>query len=119
MSKEELSAWRFDHAKIVITGRVTDVHASIDTKRGEWRVVVGHLKVNSVQKGDVPFGDVTILTGFGNGDCGFGGGLFFALAQDRDLTVELQTVSQYQSEFQGEYTVNSCGFAKLSAGHED
>jgi hypothetical protein len=119
MSDEELSSWRLDRAKIVVSGRVTDVHASVDTKRAGWRVVVAHLKVNSVQKGDVPPGDVTVLTGFGTGDCGIPESLFFALAQDRDLTVELQTVSPYQDEFHGEYTINMCGFAKLSAGHED
>jgi hypothetical protein len=119
MTNEELQSWRFDRAKIVVTGKVTDVHASADTKRGEWRVVVGHFKVNSILKGDVPLGDVTILTGFGDGDCGLAGGLFYALAQNRDLTVELQTQSQYQREFEREYTANICGFAKLSAGLKD
>jgi len=119
MTKEELNAWSFDRAKIVVTGRVTDVHANIDTKRDGWRVVVAHLDVRSVQKGEVPLGDVTIVTGFGGGDCGFPEGLFYALGQNRDLTVELQTISQYQREFQAEYTVNICGFAKLSAGNEN
>ncbi|MGA2055187.1 MAG: hypothetical protein ABSG88_07735 [Bradyrhizobium sp.] len=119
MTKEELSAWSFDRAKTVVTGRVTDVHANTSTKRGERSVVVAHLDVSSVQKGDVPLGDVTIVTGYGGGDCGIPEALFYALGQNRDLTVELQKDSIYQPESPGEYTVTMCGFAKLSAGNEN
>jgi hypothetical protein len=119
MTQEELDAWSFDRAKIVVTGRVTDVHANIDTKRDGSRVVVAHLNVGSVQKGNIPLGDLTIVTGYGNGDCGLAGGLFYALGQNRDLTVELMKEPLHGGEFQGEYTATICGLVKLSAGHEN
>jgi hypothetical protein len=115
MTSEELNAWRFDKAKVVVSGRVVDVHAGLDTGPSGTRMVVGRLRVSSVLKGDAPLGDLTVFTGFGTGDCGFAGGLLMALPQNRDVTIELKTEVKSPSG----YIVDICGFGKLSAGHEN
>jgi len=111
MTSEERDAWHLDRAQIVVSGRVTDVHAGEDVKRAGHRAVVAKLNVKSVLKGDAPLGEMTLLTGFGTGDCGLAGALMVAASGNRDLTLEVQKIA----ELQNEYAVSICGYGKLSA----
>jgi hypothetical protein len=111
MTKEELDVWHLDRAQIVVSGRVTDIHAGENVKRAGNRTVVAKLNVKSVLKGAVPLGEMTLLTGFGTGDCGLAGALMFAAAGNRDLTLEVRRIP----ELPDEYAVSICGYGKLSA----
>lgn len=111
MTKKELDAWHFERAQTIVSGRVTEVHAGDGVTRSDRRVVVAKLKVASVLKGDAPVGEMTLLTGFGNGDCGLAVALLVAASGDTDLEVEVEKVP----EFPNEYAVNMCGYGKLAA----
>jgi hypothetical protein len=111
MTDEELQSWRFGRAQIVVSGAVTDFHAGEDTLRDGKRVVVANLRVKSVLKGDAAIGDMTLVTGFGGGDCGLSAPLFFSSSGGWDLIVEVQRMPELGTGT--DYAVTICGYSKL------
>jgi len=106
---EELSVLRLNQATDVVRGRITDVQASVETKRKGFRVVVAHMKVTSIVRGEASIGDATIVTGFGTGDCGIPGFLLHAVARDSDATLQVKR----NPEVPAEYWVDMCGYGSL------
>ena len=106
---EELSLLRLKQATDVVRGRITDVQASVETKRNGLPVVVAHMNVTSVVKGDTQIGNATIITGFGTGDCGIPGFLLHAIARDREVTLQVK----WRPEVPKEYWIDMCGYGVL------
>jgi hypothetical protein len=114
LTEDELLSWRFDRARIVVSGVVTDFRAGEDAIREGRRVVVASLKVNSVLKGDATIGKMSLVTGFGGGDCGLSGPLFLSSSGGWDLAVEVQKIPGPGND----YSVTSCGYSKLSVRNQ-
>jgi hypothetical protein len=104
--EDQIRAWKLERAANVVRGRIVDIRAGDDTIRGGRRIVVAKMKVNSVVKGDVPLGDLTILTMFGLGDCGIASFLLAGVASDGDVTLEVRRIPELPSE----YMVDICGY---------
>src|ERR1700754_3984445 len=89
LTEDEYKTWTFEQATNVVRGRILDVHAGQDVLRGRTRMVVAKMKAESVVKGEVPLGDLTLLTGFGTGDCGIASLLLVGIAWQRDVVLEV------------------------------
>jgi hypothetical protein len=104
--EEQIGAWRLQRAVNVVQGRIVDVRAGEDIVRGGRRVVVGRMKVNGVVKGNVPVGDLTILTML---ECGLATFLLAGVALDREVTLEVRAIP----ELPGEYVIDMCGYYRM------
>ena len=107
----EYKAWTFERATNVVRGRILDVRAGQDVLRGGQRIVVGKMKAESVVKGEVPLGDLTLLTGFGTGDCGIASWLLVGIAWQRDMVLEVRRIP----ELPNEYMVDMCGYGEMTS----
>jgi len=70
MTEDEELSWRLGRAPVVVSGVVTDFHSGEGVTRNGEKVVVAKFKVKSVLKGEAPTGEISLVTGFGGGDCG-------------------------------------------------
>jgi hypothetical protein len=111
IKNEEPLRLRLEKATDVVKGRITQVNASESTKRNGFPVVVAQMKVTSVVKGEIPLGDITIVTGFGDGDCGIPGLFLSAIARGNDATLSVSK----NPEVAGEYWVGMCGYGKVAS----
>jgi|SRR5215510_419208 len=110
LTNDEYRAWTFERATNVVRGRILDVHAGQDVLRGGQRIVVAKMKAESVVKGEVPLGDLTLLTGFGTGDCGIASWLLVGIAWQRDLVLEVRRIPEVPNE----YWVDMCGHGEMT-----
>jgi hypothetical protein len=110
LTDDEYKAWTFDRATNVVRGRILDVRAGDDVLRGGQRMVVAKMKAESVVKGEVPLGDLTLLTGFGTGDCGIAAWLLVGIAWQRDVVLEVRGAP----ELPREYVVDMCGYNQMA-----
>jgi len=110
MTNDEYRSWALERAANVVQGRIVDIRAGEDTIRFSHRFVVAKIRVVSVVKGDVPTGDLTILTLFGVGDCGIPAFLLAGIAWDRDVTLEVRKIPDNPNE----YMVDMCGYGTMA-----
>jgi hypothetical protein len=110
LTDDEYRAWKFERTTNVVRGRILDVHAGQDVLRGGQRFVVAKMKVELVVKGEVPLGDLTLVTGFGTGDCGIASALLVGIAWQRDFVLEVRRIP----ELSNEYWVGMCGYGEMT-----
>jgi hypothetical protein len=110
LTDDEYRAWTFERATNVVRGRILDVHAGQDVLRGGQRIVVAKMKAASVVKGEVPLGDLTLLTGFGTGDCGIASWLLVGIAWQQDIVLEVRRIPDLPNE----YAVDMCGHGEMT-----
>jgi hypothetical protein len=125
MTHKELMEARLARASLVARGRVVSVSAGRDVTwpKGSAigdntasatiataRAVSADFEVNEAVKGEVA-GTVKLLSGFGMGDCGLGGGFLAAVALDRDLIVELTPIASAP----GHFSVGICSYLDMAA----
>ena len=109
MTEDEVLSWRLGRAPVVVSGVVTDFHSGEGVTRDGKQVVVAKFKVKSVLKGDAPTEEVSLVTGFGGGDCGLSAPLFWSSQGGWDLALEVEKLPEQTDE----YSVTSCGYSKL------
>jgi hypothetical protein len=109
--EDQIIAWKLERATNVVRGRILDVRAGQDVLRGGQRIVVAKMKAESVVKGEVPLGDLTLLTGFGTGDCGIASWLLVGIAWHRDMVLEVRRIP----ELPNEYMVDMCGYGEMTS----
>jgi hypothetical protein len=107
---DQIKACQFERATDVVLGRIVSVRAGEDTVRGGYRVVVATMRIASTLKGAVAPGDISVLTGFGTGDCGIASFLLVGIAWDRDVTLEVRKIP----DLPGEYVVDMCGYGEMA-----
>lgn len=113
MTEDEYRAWTFEKAVNVVEGRITDVRAGDDIVREGRRVVIAKMTVKSVVKGEIPAGELKLMTMFGGGDCGVPMIFIGAVAVTFDIALEVRKVSEMPTE----YMVDMCGYAGKAGDH--
>jgi hypothetical protein len=114
LTPKEYAAWTLARAKNVVKGDLVDVRAGGDASQNGRPVVLARMKVKEVVKGDAATGDVTLVTGFGTGDCGLGPWLLAMLNGTRELTIEVSPEGLWPFDAPlkaKEYFVQMCGHA--------
>ncbi|MBN8534779.1 MAG: hypothetical protein J0L51_11910 [Rhizobiales bacterium] len=119
----ESSPQRFERAKIVLRGKVLSARAGEDVVFPEStrmtpdvasattfsaRAVVADFRVLKAIKGTAS-GNVKLYSGFGIGDCGFGGGFLMAVALDREFSLEVTSIPNQSDSF----VVSMCSYIEM------
>ena len=98
-------AWRFAQARDVVRGPIVGARHGV---RLGGRVVLARMLVHTVMKGNVPIGDVNLVTSEGGPACGMGSS-FLQMVQkkdNQDISLELNT----HKELPNEFTVDTCSY---------
>jgi len=106
--RKDPQEWSFARAAIVVRGRILSVKTP-----GWWSsdgTVRATMRVTAVLKGVVPPGDLTLLTGSGGGDCGFGSDFEDIAGSPREVALEVVPVTG-TSEDKGAYGVGLCRYS--------
>ena len=104
LSDEEINAARFDRAKDVVRGKFTFLSLGPDVRRG----FTVKMHVDETIKGNLS-GEIELVTGFGNGDCGLFATVVNLMFYDRPIEIEIQNSPVYQPGSSG---INMCGYIR-------
>jgi hypothetical protein len=108
--------WRFDRATNVAHGKIVSVRAGEGVVRDDRGVVLATMRVSAVLKGDVPTGDVTIVTGASSASCGLGEFVLRAAEDGSDLSLQLVpsgTSGFFPRALPGEFHASFCGYFRF------
>ena len=109
-SFEQQKAWEFARATNVVRGKIVSVRAGEGVVREGVGVVLFTMKVVTVLKGDVPTGDLTIVTQASSASCGMGERLLVAAEGGQDMSLEVLA-----REHPGEFRASWCGYFMFGA----
>ncbi len=108
---EQQKAWEFARATNVVRGKIINVRAGDGVVRYGRNVVLFTMRVQAVLKGDVPAGDVTIVTNASSAMCGMGERLLGAAEGGSDISLELRTEDLTTARTApGEFYASYCGY---------
>ena len=107
-SYSEAQAWQLQRAEDVVAGRIVEVRGA---EHGGERVLLAKMVVTSVIKGNVPVGELTLVSILHEAGCGVPGVILSGFGTTEDIALQVYKDANAEKT----YRVNYCGYRELNA----